>query len=230
MPVRKAAWSAWNFMAESQDGQQQDKDDVTLTYWMNLLQSLPEEKYGPILVTLNAPPNFTLPEKIVGEYEYDHPSYTAASVASQKELKDLQGWRGARFAGAWTNYGFHEDGFTSGLYAATELGAVLPFEIQSAERSLPASSTISRHALQLTEIMRSFVAPYLALLLAPVYIALFLLLETVINGVLYATSGAGARSTIRNEIRNVRASWERQLPGQWQAKMEEVTLTDKKRR
>ncbi|UZJ52325.1 hypothetical protein CBS101457_001645 [Exobasidium rhododendri] len=230
MPVRRPAWSAWNFMAESLDGREQDKDDVTLTYWMNLLQSLPEEKYGPILVTLNAPPGFTLPEKIVGEYEYDHPSYTANSVASQKVLSGLQGWKGARFAGAWTNYGFHEDGFTSGLQASTQLGAVLPFDMQSAERSLPPSSSIGLFTLKVVEIVRNIIAPNLALLIAPIYIALFLLLETIINAGVYVSVGAGKRSAIRNEIRNVRASWERQLPGKWQATIAEATKTDKKKR
>jgi hypothetical protein len=33
------------------------------------------------------------------------------------------------FCGAWTNYGFHEDGLTSGLLAAGSLGAELPFQV-----------------------------------------------------------------------------------------------------
>lgn len=33
------------------------------------------------------------------------------------------------FIGAWTLYGFHEDGFTSGIRAAERLGAKIPFEI-----------------------------------------------------------------------------------------------------
>lgn len=36
------------------------------------------------------------------------------------------------FVGAWTLYGFHEDGFTSGIRAAERLGAKLPFEIVDA--------------------------------------------------------------------------------------------------
>lgn len=43
---------------------------------MNLLQSIPEEQHGPVLVTLN-PPHPPNPAKTVGEYAYDHPLMTA---------------------------------------------------------------------------------------------------------------------------------------------------------
>jgi hypothetical protein len=36
------------------------------------------------------------------------------------------------FVGAWTLFGFHEDGFTSGIRAAEKLGAKIPFEIVNA--------------------------------------------------------------------------------------------------
>lgn len=45
------------------------------TYWMNLLQSIPEGKFGPVLVTLN-PPFEPKKDLVVGEWEYEHPLFT----------------------------------------------------------------------------------------------------------------------------------------------------------
>lgn len=141
MPVRRAAWSAWNFLAETQRGG--DVDRVSLTYWMNLLQSLPEAKFGPVLVTLNPStepesPYTPRPELVVRRQTYSHPIYTPDSVAAQHELQQLQGGKGAFFVGAWTKYGFHEDGFASGLRAAAAIeGVYLPFDVRHAERAVP---------------------------------------------------------------------------------------------
>ncbi|RMY58579.1 hypothetical protein D0865_02532 [Hortaea werneckii] len=68
------------------------------------------------------------PKLIQGKFLYRHPLYTSASVAAQKRLDSIQGERGVSYCGAWTKYGFHEDGFSSGLRVAIEqLGAKLPF-------------------------------------------------------------------------------------------------------
>ena len=101
---------------------------VSLTYCMNILQHLSEKTFGPVLVTMNPdyPPD---PRLTQGKFVYRHPLYTAESVAAQKRLGGIQGRRGVSYAGAWTKYGFHEDGFSSGLRVAMEqLGAKLPFE------------------------------------------------------------------------------------------------------
>lgn len=50
----------------------------------------------------------------------------------------IQNKRGISFAGAYLKYGFHEDGFTSGLRAAVEhLGVRPPFPIRDPDRHLP---------------------------------------------------------------------------------------------
>lgn len=57
-------------------------------------------------------------------------------IIAQKLMPNIQGRDGVLFAGAWLGYGFHEDGFTSGLRAVAEhIGGVqLPFEIAGADR------------------------------------------------------------------------------------------------
>lgn len=141
MPVKKSAWSAWNFLAQETSNKsstsQTDKDSVSLTYWMNLLQSLPSSLHGPILVTLNPPKGLPSPSKTLESYTYEHPIYTSKSVSAQKALAKFQGFEGIGFSGAWLNYGFHEDGFSTGLKSSVQFGATSPFEIKNAERELP---------------------------------------------------------------------------------------------
>lgn len=123
MPKRYVAWSSWNYITTSPSPN--TTPSVCLTYWMNLLQHIPS-LYGMVLVTLNPlyPPKFSQ-----GSWTYHHPLYNAAAIRSQKLLPRIQNTRGISYAGAWTKYGFHEDGFSSGLKVAVEhLGATLPFE------------------------------------------------------------------------------------------------------
>ncbi|PSR70462.1 hypothetical protein PHLCEN_2v13613 [Hermanssonia centrifuga] len=62
------------------------------------------------------------------------------AITAQSKMHTIQNKRGISFAGAWLNYGFHEDGFTSGLRAALALQAPdsndirVPFEVLDADR------------------------------------------------------------------------------------------------
>ena len=58
---------------------------------------------------------------------FEHPQYNAAAFAARKRLGEIQGRRRTWFCGAWTGYGFHEDGLRSGLVVAEALGAVAPW-------------------------------------------------------------------------------------------------------
>ncbi|KAK0948526.1 hypothetical protein LTR29_000158 [Friedmanniomyces endolithicus] len=128
MPTRRKCWTAWNYLVTSTSSKLSTPAEVSLTYCMNILQHLPETIYGPVLVTLN-PERAPDPRLTQGRFVYRHPLYTAASVRAQKRLESIQNTRGVSYCGAWTKYGFHEDGFSSGLKVAIEqLGAELPFE------------------------------------------------------------------------------------------------------
>ncbi len=121
MPKRQAAWSAWNYLRSSRPG---GEPEVTMTYWMNRLQGIDATK--PLFVSLN-PEREPKVGKMFGEWTYEHPQFDAAALAAQKRLALIQGRWNCHFAGAWTGYGFHEDGLRSGLEAAVSLGAHLPW-------------------------------------------------------------------------------------------------------
>ncbi len=127
MPKRKAAWSAWNYLRSSGNG---EESSVSVTYWMNRLQGI-DEQY-PLFVSLN-PSIEPREERIFGEWTFDHPLFDAGAMAAQARLFMIQGMRRTWYAGAWTGYGFHEDGLRSGLDAARALGASLPWSEKDEE-------------------------------------------------------------------------------------------------
>jgi predicted NAD/FAD-binding protein len=128
MPRRRATWTAWNYLTHSAPSKLSNPAGVSLTYCMNILQHLPESELGPVLVTMN-PQHAPDPALTQGKFIYRHPLYTVEAVRAQKRLDSLQNTRGVSYCGAWTKYGFHEDGFSSGLKVAIDhLGAELPFE------------------------------------------------------------------------------------------------------
>lgn len=126
MPMRKRAWSAWNYLRSSNT---RDEPEVSVTYWMNLLQGI--DKNYPLFVTLN-PPHEPKTGSVFGEWSYDHPQFDANALTAQGQIDQIQGRGNIWYAGAWTGFGFHEDGLRSGLKAAVQLGAKLPFTLAQA--------------------------------------------------------------------------------------------------
>jgi predicted NAD/FAD-binding protein len=112
LPRSKLAWSAWNY---SRGDTQQESSRVCLHYLINKLQPIPFEQ--PVVVSLN-PTQPIERSKIMGQFNYAHPVMDLAATAAQQQLPDINGRNRVWFCGAWTRYGFHEDGLASGLAAA----------------------------------------------------------------------------------------------------------------
>ncbi len=109
MPRNRSAWAAWNY--ESAPGHTGQDARVCLHYWINQLQPLPWSQ--PVLVSLN-PLRPIARNHVMGEYDYDHPVFDRVAIDAQTQVAQLQGQRRTWFCGAWTGYGFHEDGLKSG--------------------------------------------------------------------------------------------------------------------
>ena len=119
MPKRKGAWASWNYK-----GYDAGQNELCLTYWMNRLQSI--DIACPIFETLNPvlPPRAEL---IHGSYHYRHPIFDAKAISAQTKLSQIQGGNHLFFAGAWSGYGFHEDGLKSAVAIAKTIGVEVPW-------------------------------------------------------------------------------------------------------
>ena len=111
LPRRPRLHAAWNYVSAT------TADAVAVTYSMTKLQGLAGPEDAPYLVTLNphAPPR-----GVLHEVQFRHPQLDRAALAAQAELPRLAGPHTA-YAGAYTGFGFHEDGMRSGLHAAARL-------------------------------------------------------------------------------------------------------------
>jgi len=118
MPQRRLAWAAWNY--ERAATLDREQASVCLHYWLNRLQPLPWQQ--PVLVSLN-PVREPRPETVHASFDYAHPVFDQAAVAAQQRLPQIQGHSHVWFCGAWTRYGFHEDGLRAGLAVADALRA-----------------------------------------------------------------------------------------------------------
>jgi predicted NAD/FAD-binding protein len=116
LPENPRAWAAWNY--ERASSADQESANVCLHYLINRLQPLPVPQ--PVVVSLN-PQREINPTQVLGEYAYEHPVFDLGAIRAQAGVPALQGHRHTWFAGAWTGYGFHEDGLKSGLQAARGL-------------------------------------------------------------------------------------------------------------
>ena len=120
LPRRRAAWAAWNYQRDVVAGT--NEQNVCLHYLLNQLQPLPWKQ--PVIVSLN-PLHEPRPATVLRRITYAHPVFDNAAIAAQGRLPELQGLSHVWFCGAWTGYGFHEDGLKSGQDVAGRILARL---------------------------------------------------------------------------------------------------------
>ena len=133
LPANERCWAAWNYTAKS--GVTPTKQQyVSVNYLINRLQPLPKAfQNTQIIVSLNplTDPN---PQLVHEEIYYSHPVFDMRAVQAQKELPLIQGNSSIWYCGAWTGFGFHEDGLRSGELVAKDL-------IESIAHSVHTNST-----------------------------------------------------------------------------------------
>lgn len=124
LPLHARARASWNYLVPAAG----DDGGVVVTYDISRLMRLS----GPrrFLVTLGGS-HVVDPRRVLAEMTYEHPLYTADSVAAQRLLPTLDDDR-IVFAGAYHGWGFHEDGAASGLRAAERLGATWTVDVLEA--------------------------------------------------------------------------------------------------
>ena len=121
LPRSQAARAAWNMHLPAND-----RDVVSVTYDMNILQAL--DTRHSVCVTLNRTDEID-PDLIHGQFRYDHPQFDRAAIAAQRRWHEISGVDRIHYAGAYWRFGFHEDGLWSGSRVAD---AVLDSEKQGA--------------------------------------------------------------------------------------------------
>jgi predicted NAD/FAD-binding protein len=113
LPSKRRAWAAWNYQRSSDA--RQDAAQVCLHYLINMLQPVPFTQ--PVVVSLNPVVEID-PSQVHASFDYAHPVFDVAAIRAQRQVDALQGQNNTYFCGAWTGYGFHEDGLKSGLAVA----------------------------------------------------------------------------------------------------------------
>jgi predicted NAD/FAD-binding protein len=121
LPRRKKVWSAWNYMSSPGEGADRP---VAVSYLINQLQPLPFE--APVIVTLN-PNQEPRPDLVLRTFHYEHPVMNMDAEHAQRLLPDIQGRNRAWFCGAWSGYGFHEDGLKSALRVVRDFEVEIPW-------------------------------------------------------------------------------------------------------
>ena len=107
LPKQRRAWASWNYF-----NPKQESDAATVTYNMNILQSLETDTVW--CVTLNGE-DLIRDENVVASIDYAHPTFSVGRKTMQARHQELCGANATSFCGAYWGNGFHEDGVVSAL-------------------------------------------------------------------------------------------------------------------
>ena len=110
----KKIYAAWNYKNN------EERDSVTLSYWINRLQNLKSEK--EYFVSLNEIDSLN---QVIERISYEHPQFDIPAIKAQDSRHLINGVNNTFYAGAYWRYGFHEDGLWSANTIAKEFGCAL---------------------------------------------------------------------------------------------------------
>ena len=115
MPKNKKIWASWNFISSNDES---NNINESLHYYMNRLQKLDSKKNYIVSVNPSIKPS---KKSIIYNTEYTHPLLGKDAINMQKELNNLNKQSRILFSGAYFGFGFHEDGYLSGLNVSKEI-------------------------------------------------------------------------------------------------------------
>ena len=107
LPNNKEIWASWNYRIPVNN-----QEKVMVTYNINKLQNIDSENTYCVSLNLDSKIN---QEKIINEFEYEHPIFFPGIAEYQAQHKSLIRNNRISYCGAYWGYGFHEDGVNSAL-------------------------------------------------------------------------------------------------------------------
>ena len=114
MPQKRENWSSWNSF--------DFKNRKYLTYWMNNLQKLDTKEN--LFVTVGDISDLKI-KNVIKRINYEHIIFSRNTLKGQTEIDKIQGRNNIFYAGAYLGYGFHEDGFESGVRVSKKINNIL---------------------------------------------------------------------------------------------------------
>ncbi|MDD0851497.1 FAD-dependent oxidoreductase [Halobacteriovorax sp. GB3] len=107
MPKLKENWSSWNYVTK-------EKGSAFTVYYMNSLQKINHP--DSFFININGE-QYVDPSMIISQIAYEHPVFDIEAVRSQEDVFKIlnQEKNRIKYCGAWTRYGFHEDGILSAV-------------------------------------------------------------------------------------------------------------------